>query len=331
MRKVMIVICIILLIMFFRPTFTPKNGGIHEYKKISINNTKLQVMIRGNNKGVVIINVPGGPLTSELPYVRKYQKELENDFIIVNYDPRGSGKSYKFGEKYELSKEVNVDDLIELTKYIKEYLNPNKIILMGHSYGTYIALQAASKEPSLYNAYIGIGQVSYTKDGEIETLNKLYTDAYSKNVLKDLGFLDKISKDINEGKSFIPRKIIRKYNYAARGINEAKDWILSILFSPEYNWLDYIRMSIASNKNSDKLLLETLNTPLPSIVTKVDIPMYFIMGKYDGLTSALQAEKYFNNIEASEKEFILYDNSAHYPQFEEKDKFTKFMIEKFIK
>lgn len=330
-KTVIFLIVYVILLLLFKPTYTPRvyNNHIYEYKSISINGTKLQVMIRGYNSGTVLINVPGGPMISEIPYVRKYQSELEKNFVVVNYDPRGSGKSYNPFKKYDLSSEVMVEDLIELTKYIQNYLNPKSIVLMGHSYGTYIALQAAFKEPLLYDAYVGIGQVSYSKDGEIDTLNKLYTDAYAKGNLKDLGMLDRISNDVHEGKMFIPRSIIRKYGYAARGINETKDWVESLLLSAEYNWFDYIKLLISSNKYADKLLLETLNNPLPEIVSKVEIPVYFIMGKYDGLTSPTQAEKYLNDIEAPKKEFILYEKSAHFPQFEEKDRFTKFMIEEF--
>jgi pimeloyl-ACP methyl ester carboxylesterase len=74
---------------------------------------------------------------------------------------------------------------------------------------------------------------------------------------------------------------------------------------------------------------ELLQKPLPTFVTKLDIPVYFHMGQYDYKTSAKAAKDYFDSITAPEKEFILYSKSAHYPQFEEKDKFDEWMIKKF--
>ena len=53
------------------------------------------------------------------------------------------------------------------------------------------------------------------------------------------------------------------------------------------------------------------------------------MGKYDYKTSAEAAKTYFDSIEAPEKEFILYSESAHYPQSEEEEKFAKWLNEKF--
>lgn len=43
------------------------------------------------------------------------------------------------------------------------------------------------------------------------------------------------------------------------------------------------------------------------------------------------AKNYFDRIEAEEKEFVIFEESAHYLKFEEKEKFYKWMCEKFIK
>ena len=44
----------------------------------------LEIMIRGNDRNnPVLIFVHGGPCCSEIPYVRKYQDELEKDFNIL--------------------------------------------------------------------------------------------------------------------------------------------------------------------------------------------------------------------------------------------------------
>lgn len=57
-------------------------------------------MIRESDRNnPVLISVHGGPCYSEIPYVRKYQENLEKDFTIVHYDQRGSGKSYGFAAR----------------------------------------------------------------------------------------------------------------------------------------------------------------------------------------------------------------------------------------
>nr|MCR5723337.1 alpha/beta hydrolase [Lachnospiraceae bacterium] len=131
-RKILkiIVLIILLLILFLAvravmPARTPGIKGensISEYRKVNINGADLQVMIRGTDKSnPVVIFVHGGPCCSEIPYVRKYQNDLEKEFTIVHYDQRGSGKSYKFGTDYsEVTAATHVEDLIALTEYVKE-------------------------------------------------------------------------------------------------------------------------------------------------------------------------------------------------------------------
>lgn len=53
------------------------------------------------------------------------------------------------------------------------------------------------------------------------------------------------------------------------------------------------------------------------------------MGQYDYKASSKAAKHFFDSITSTEKEFILYSKSAHYPQFEEKEKFGEWLIKKF--
>lgn len=54
------------------------------------------------------------------------------------------------------------------------------------------------------------------------------------------------------------------------------------------------------------------------------------MGDYDYMTSSHAAKEFFDKLEAEQKEFIAFDQSAHYPQFEEKEKFFEWVSETFL-
>ena len=77
------------------------------------------------------------------------------------------------------------------------------------------------------------------------------------------------------------------------------------------------------------VLPDLLKKPLPSIVKKLDLPVYFVMGKHDYHTTYNTAKEYFDALEANQKQFISFENSAHYPQFEEKEKFYEWMSTTF--
>lgn len=332
-----IILLLLIVIGLCFPTWTPmidSENGISELRKVEVNDISLEVMIRGNNRNnPVIIFVHGGPCCSEIPYVRKYQDLLEKDFTIVHYDQRGSGKSYKFGTNYsDVSASIHVRDLIALTEYIEKYLNQNQVILVGHSYGTYIATQAIAKNPELYRAYVGIGQMSDTIKSELDGLQKCIKAAEARGNTEDVIYLSGLEKSITQGEGITPRNYVRKYGFAARNINENEDYLKGFIFGSEYNLLDTIRFYVASIKYQESLIMEALKNPVSDIVTEINKPVYFVMGKYDCMTSPEAAGEYLNILKGiGTHELVIFENSAHYPQFEEKEKFYKWMCDTFKK
>lgn len=336
-KYILVGILVIVAFQFFKPTWTTNIIGersINELRKLKVNGIELETMIRGYDKdNPIIIFVHGGPCCSEIPYARKYQDLLEKDFTVVNYDQRGSGKSYEFGKDYSnVNANTHVGDLIELTKNIEQYLGQDKVILIGHSYGTYLATRAVSQEPELYRAYVGIGQVSNMVEGELDSLDKCVEAAKLKEDKEDYEYLESIRKNIENGDMITPREYIRKYNFAARNIDENGDYFKGFLFGPEYNWVDALRFYSASSKYQQVLIKEVVDKSITELVKTIDVPVYFLMGKYDGMTSPKIAEKYLNNLDVKEeKQMVIFEDSAHYPQFEEKEKFYKWMCYTFLK
>ena len=330
-----ILLLVFLVFRLFCPTWTPSVKGansISELKKVTVNGTELAVMIRGEDKSnPVLLFVHGGPCCSEIPYARKYQESLEEKFTVVHYDQRGSGKSYRFGEDYStVTALTHTEDLIALTEYITETMGTEQVILLGHSFGTYIATMAAAQKPELYRAYVGIGQMSDTIASELSSLEKCITAAEDAGNDKDVAYLKGLEETIAKGESITPRSYVRKYGFAARKINETGDYLKGFVFGPEYNLTDMIRFYTASIKYQDALVTVGLEHPITKEVTKLNLPVYFVMGAYDGMTAPETAEAYLQSITGNGvKEFVLFEESAHYPQFEEEEKFARWTTEVF--
>lgn len=215
------IILLFIVIGLIFPTWTPRIKGdnsISTLEQIEINGTKHEVMIRAlDRSNPVVIFVHGGPGCSEIPYVRKYQDLLEKNFTIVHYDQRGSGKSYHFFEDYSsLSSDLLVDDLLALTDYIEEVFGQTKVLLIGHSFGTYIGMKAAAKAPDKFVAYIGIGQVADHVTSELDSLNYSIEQATLAGNVKDAEKLNQLRGPIERGEKFTPRDMVRKYGGAAR-------------------------------------------------------------------------------------------------------------------
>ncbi|SCP95874.1 alpha/beta fold hydrolase [Anaerobium acetethylicum] len=316
------------------PTWTPAIKGknsISILEEVELGGAKQEIMIRGrDSSNPVIIYVHGGPGSPEAPYLTKYQDLLEEDFTVVNYDERGSGKSFHFFEDYsELTTELLVEDLLELTDYISRRFGKEKVILMGHSFGTYIAMQAVAREPEKYAAYIGVGQMADIRTNNQESLAYCLKMAEQAGNARDVEQMKELSDRILSGDILMPAKYIRKYKGSSRLIDYYRDYLVGFLKNPEYNLLDTVRYFSGMYVTMKAIQYDPLEKPLADLVTSAAVPCYFVMGQYDYMTSVRAARDYFDMLDAEVKEFILYEDSAHFPHFEEEERFARWMAEKF--
>ncbi len=311
------------------------DNSISELKMVPVNDTELAVMIRGADRdNPVLLCVTGGPAGSEIALVGKYEKELEKHVTIVHYDQRGAGKSFSFKENYkDINYHQHVDDLIALTEYLREYLNKDKVYILGHSYGTYLGSLAVNEKPEYYKAYIGIGQMSDMQKAEYYSLEDCIEAAREKGEKKDVAYLESIREKVRKGEMLTPRKYVRKYGFAEHEEQHLGGILLkSALFGPEYNLMDYIKMMYASFRYAMPLAMQSLKDPLPETVREVRIPTYFLLGKYDGMTNTRAAKEYFDSLEGdARKKFFLFNHSAHSPQAEENEAFVNWVCNVLLK
>jgi pimeloyl-ACP methyl ester carboxylesterase len=55
-------------------------------------------------------------------------------------------------------------------------------------------------------------------------------------------------------------------------------------------------------------------------------PVFFAEGRHDQLAPVEVAERYFSGLVAPAKEWVLFENSAHFPQWEEKERFHDLLV-----
>lgn len=66
-----------------------------------------------------------------------------------------------------------------------------------------------------------------------------------------------------------------------------------------------------------------MDQQLPDLVKSVEVPVFLLHGRHDYQTTFKQAKLYFDSLQAPEKTFIEFENSAHMLPY-------NFEIEKFV-
>ncbi|HEY5967198.1 MAG TPA: alpha/beta hydrolase [Chitinophagaceae bacterium] len=151
------------------PLFTNAQHRIHEQKFILINGIEQWVTIKGEISKPVILFLHGGPGSPMSPYSDSLFKDWEKDFIIVQWDQRGTGKTFGKNAPDELTPEYlrsnpltveqMTSDGIQLSEYLIKILGKQKVILFGTSWGSALGVKMATKRPGLFYAYIGHSQI----------------------------------------------------------------------------------------------------------------------------------------------------------------------------
>ncbi len=315
-------------------TGKPIQGSMSEKIFVQIGGVNQGMFIKSKNiDNPVLLYVHGGPAFPNYFLIDKFKPGLENYFTVCYWEQRGGGLSYTAAVTVE-SMNFNqlVGDAIEVTNYLRKRFGKEKTYIMAHSGGTPIALLAVQREPTLFYAYIGMGQI--TNQAESEKISYKYMleqyVAYGiEKRIKELKKYPVFESDTNIV-SYYKSSIRDKYMHELGiGTMHKMKSVFRGIFIPVMACKAYTpkeKINIWKSKLSflpkTNLINEMLETDFTTI-TKLDIPVYFFSGKFDLTVNNNLSKGYLNKIEAPLKGFYTFQNSAHSPLFEEPERVRK--------
>ena len=129
-----------------------KIGGIEQW-----------VTIRGEDRAnPVVLVLHGGPGDATNPWGYAGFRIWLNTYTVVQWDQRGAGKTLGRNGRASVDT-VTIDRLVqdgvELADTLRTSLRKDKIILLGHSWGSVLGVLMAKRKPDLFQAFVGTGQV----------------------------------------------------------------------------------------------------------------------------------------------------------------------------
>jgi pimeloyl-ACP methyl ester carboxylesterase len=315
-------------------TFTPSVGtsnGVAQLQPVEINGYPQWLLIRGQDvSSPVLLFLHGGPGESNMWLAHYTMQELEQHFVCVNWDQRGAGKSFRPGPGPEsMTVDQFVQDTIALIELLRVRFDQHKILLLGHSWGSVLAMKVAAARPDLLHAVIGMGQVVDMKRGEDLSYRYVLGRAYVEHnrkairILEQLGGADTYRKD---GK-FVQRRWLVRYGGMIHALSTAA--VVSILLNaPECSIADCIRgLTMRDMKFSCRLMGdEIMGVNLLQDIKELSVPVVFFAGRYDYTTPSVLVEQFYTSLHAPSRELIWFEHSAHMPHMEEPGKFQREVI-----
>lgn len=316
---------------------------IDKSEVVNFNSNNYYLRIRTcDERNPVVLFLHGGCGSPDRAQVMKYQSPLAEKFTLIAFDQRGAGYAYnsKEAKSLDLTKEIYVEDVHNVVYYLKQRFNKDKIIIVGHSFGSVLGVWFAQQYPEDVLAYVGVGQcIDYVDNEKLSyawTLKEAERlgDKKSIKTLKEIGApLEDGKYKENHQKCLMKQRAVLHKLGGATYANKKPYW-QELLFHEvpimlkEYSFcgmIKYIRgLSYCPNTTLAKTNPDFLNT-----AKSLNVPVYLLLGHHDMNCVYTLAEKWFKQLQAPDKKLIWFENSAHSPQWEEAEEWNKVFLELF--
>ena len=326
---------------FFSPISTPpfrdaagkpQPHSIAVAERWPVNGTSQSVIIRGrHDSDPILIWVHGGPGSSETPVLRQYNAELEEHFVVVYWDQRYAGQSLDpFGPKPgKLTIQQYVDDLGVVVERLRARFHRDKVVLVGHSWGTIPAILYAQRHPQTVAAYVGVGQVADVEESEKRSLAFALHEALARGNTKAIAELEAYAARPRTGVDiYTPRQWLlalggafhaKGMDYGALALRGAR--------SSEANWRDIAGFQLGGQYAMSLITGEMAKVAFGRSAFPIGVPVFLLSGRYDRQSEASVAREFFDRIAAPQKTFVWFEASAHNPPFEEPAAFNRCLID----
>lgn len=313
------------------PILGPDGGppeSIAELTAVEIGGHEQVLMVRGRSvDNPVLLYLAGGPGGTDIGAMRR-DVGLEAEFVVATWEQRGASKSYSALDPTEtFTLDQLVSDTIEVTDYLRDRFDEDRIFLVGQSWGSTLGILAAQQRPDLYHAFVGVGQMVSQRATDV----MFWEDALA--WARSTG--DDGLAQILEDNGPPPYEDINRYDPVVSAEHLWNDYpgldlsheMPGTLFVPEYTWMDRI--------NAFRGFLDTNATLYPQLqdidfredVRRLEVPYYMVLGEHEARGRAVLADEWFGMVQAPSKERFTFEESGHRPNFDRPADFVAVMTQ----
>ena len=308
-------------------------GSIATLEQVELNGSQQWVTIRGHSTDLpVLLFLAGGPGGSELAMTRRYLGDLEEHFIVVNWDQPGTGKSYSAVAFDELTPERYVEDGYALVQHLRERFQQERIYVFGESWGSILGVWLVQQHPDLFHALVSTGQMVAPVENDILMYEFAVEQATAQGRTGTLEQLRRNGPPPYTRSQLIGRfgtmnAVVDGYMGAhAHGEGTGHNLVFDSMRAPEYGLVDKVTWALGLARTFTTVYPQIYDVDLRTQAHRLEVPAYFIVGRWDRNAIPELAEEYFNMLEAPHKQFFWFENSAHTPMWDEPARFLDVMV-----
>ena len=300
-------------------------NGIDEAQYLRVGGIEQWVTIRGEDRGnPVVLFLHGGPGDATNPWGYAAFDSWLDRFTVVQWDQRGAGRTLsKNGPESAagLTLERLADDGVELTEALERTLGKERIILVGHSFGSILGVSMAMKRPDLFYAYVGTGQVADPTRTYTVAYQAIMDEAKKRGQASALEELEAVGPPpYQDGSGFaVQRRWANRFEHADFLIAAMMGFALR---APGYTIGDINDWIEGQSLSAQALVPQTSTLSATALGRTFDIPVFVLQGASDFTTPTLLAQEWVASIRAPIKEFVAIEGAGHFAVFTDAEWFV---------
>jgi pimeloyl-ACP methyl ester carboxylesterase len=287
---------------------TAAQHGVDEAQFVKVGGIDQFIDIRGKDRrNPVILFLHGGPANAQSPFLQEFAP-WEKDFTVVNWDQRGSGKTYgKNGpatpgmDTPSAALDRLTDDAIEVAEYASRKLGKKKIILVGHSWGAILGLNVAKRRPDLFYAFVATGLPVSWKQSLEDAEAWARHEASSSHDEATLKALDQAAAMRFDDMQRLSASAKYRMTQSDLEYLKMQDGIIRPSGTPKGDAADWVAGGAFS---VPKIIPIVFSFDARTLGTDFSLPIFIIQGKDDHVASFAGAEKYEGEIRAPHKAIV---------------------------
>jgi len=273
----------------------------------------------------VLLFLHGGPGMSEAAFAYAFQPGWQAFYTVVHWDQPGAGKTLTKNKNTYPGMEELLGHLRGVVQYLKAKYQTEKIVLLGHSFGSILGSLYALRYPQDVLYYIGAGQVVSLMENERAGYQKVKELILSAGNQRDLQKLEKLgaypqqSYDQTMMKKMQSIRMLQgKYKIGM----EFGPILKTLLKSPTFQLSDL--GSLVKGLSNNKALVEFLfSHSLANESLAYQVPVYYLLGDRDFQAPYPVAQAYFETIQAPQKQLWMVENAGHFMMLDQPAAFTR--------
>jgi pimeloyl-ACP methyl ester carboxylesterase len=303
--------------------------GIDEARYVPIGGIEQYISIRGEDRdNPVILFLHGGPGDATNPWGYLAFRSWLKDFTVVQWDQRGAGRTLrKSGASIAptITVEHMTQDGVELADYLRKSLQKEKLILVGHSWGSILGLSMTKARPDLFYAFVGTGQVG--------DATRNYAVAYEALLTKARALKERTAVEELLAIGPPPYPDFRGWSVQRKWSNlfEHADLFISGMFgaaltAPGYTFSDINDWNAGQELSGRQLIPQTAKLDSKALGGQLAIPVFVIQGAEDFTTPTSLANEFVTSLRAPHKEFVTIPGAGHFAVFMKSDEFLRELV-----